>query len=71
MDKTIDEMMKGLKEYLEKECGLITKPEDTLNDSINVLEYFKQYLEQNEPYAENHITALTMTIDLLQSYQDW
>lgn len=69
--KTIIEIMSELEEYIEKESNLITKPKEALNDSINVLNFFKQYLELNEPYAKNAITALDMTIDLLQSYQDW
>jgi len=64
-----EEIKKKLREYLKTECNLIADPEGMLVDAIRVLEFFKKYEEEEEPYAKNTIIILEEALDFLFSQQ--
>ena len=47
------EIKRKLREFIEKEYQIIARPEDILNQAIGVIEFFKKYEKEEEPYAVN------------------
>jgi len=62
-----EKVKKKLREFLEAEYHLIADPENMLKDAISVLEFFKKYEEEEEPYAKNTIIILEEALDFLCS----
>jgi predicted nucleic acid-binding Zn-ribbon protein len=61
--------LQQLKKYFGTEMDKCIDPDNTLDDAIAVLYFFKEKLEKEQPQAKGEISTMREAIDMLEAYQ--